>query len=497
MDASIISILPVVITLIVAVWSRNVIFGLAIGVFSGVLILNGPNPFTGISIMVQDYLVTQAATPSHMGIILLMIFIAGLVGLMEKSGGAAAFAGMMIKYITGKTQAQIGAWVSGCLLFFTDSGTPLIVGPLFRPITDKLAISRTKLAWIIDSTASPVAVLVPFIGWGIYSQDYIRQEFDKLGIADSAFDAYVQAVPFQFYSVLAVLMVPAILLAKADFGPMKKVEDDCQKGIVLESVEDLKTEAVTGDALSKAKPIMVWLPLGVMLSVMFGLLVPQGFPTDMANMKDSAFRGALSTGYMFAAIVLLLLMAFYKVRTLSDGFALYLKSMSNIVSILAILVLAWSLSALGDQLGTARYISGLVDGNLPPFLIPASIFIVGAIISFSTGSSWGTYAILFPIVIPMAAQFDISMYVCIGAVLSGGLFGDHCSPISDTTILSATGAGCSQIDHVKTQIPYALFNGVCSFIAFVVAGLTASVWALALGMALMVGGILVLKRLSV
>ena len=251
LDASIISIVPVIITLIIAVWSRNVIFGLTIGVFTGVMILNGinlnvsmfrgllnfniPDPFTGVSTMVQDYLVAQAATKSHMGILLLMIFIAGLVGLMEKSGGAAAFASMMIKYIKGKLGAQIGAWVSGSLLFFTDSGTPLIVGPLFRPITDKLKISRAKLAWIIDSTASPVAVLVPFIGWGIYSQDYIRQEFDKLGITDKAFDAYVQAVPFQFYSIMAVILVPAIILAKADFGPMKKAEDNCAKGIVLES----------------------------------------------------------------------------------------------------------------------------------------------------------------------------------------------------------------------------------------------------------------------
>ena len=358
MDVGIISLLPVIITLVIAVWSRNVIFGLVMGVLAGVLLLNGPNPFTGVSIMVQDYLVAEAATKSHMGILLLMIFIAGLVGLMEKSGGAAAFAGMMIKHIKGKTTAQIGAWVSGTLLFFTDSGTPLIVGPLFRPITDSLKISRAKLAWIIDSTASPVAVLVPFIGWGIYSQDYIGKEFAKLGMTESAFSAYVQAVPFQFYSVMAVIMVPAIILAKADFGPMKKAEEDCDKGITLESIETLEAEKVTDDSASKAKPIMVWLPLGVMLTVMFALLVPQGFPNDIVNMKDGALRGALSTGYIFAAIVLLLLMTFYKVRTLAEGFALYLKSMSNIISILAILVLAWSLSALGDELGTAAVYFG-------------------------------------------------------------------------------------------------------------------------------------------
>ncbi|MBL4871492.1 MAG: hypothetical protein JKX72_11125, partial [Robiginitomaculum sp.] len=208
-DAGILSILPVVVTLIIAVWSRNVILGLTIGVFSGVLLLNGPNPFTGMSVMIENYLVAEASSSSHMGILILMIFIAGLVGLMEKSGGAAAFAGMMVKHISGKAKAQIAAWVSGSLLFFTDSGTPLIVGPLFRPITDGLNISRAKLAWIIDSTASPVAVLVPFIGWGLYSQGLIDTEFRDLGanaaalsyVKEGAFLTYVKAVPFQFYSI--------------------------------------------------------------------------------------------------------------------------------------------------------------------------------------------------------------------------------------------------------------------------------------------------------
>ena len=501
-DAGILSILPVVVTLIIAVWSRNVILGLAIGVFSGVLLLNGPNPFTGMSIMIENYLVAEASSSSHMGILILMIFIAGLVGLMEKSGGAAAFAGMMIKYITGTAKAQIAAWVSGSLLFFTDSGTPLIVGPLFRPIIDGLKISRAKLAWIIDSTASPVAVLVPFIGWGLYSQGLIDTGFKDLGpdastlsyVTEGAFLTYVKAVPFQFYSIIAVIMVPTVILAKADFGPMKKAEEDCANGIVMESVEVLASETVSDEATSKAKPIMVWLPLSVMLITMFALLVPKGFPMDMANLPSNAFRASLSTGYVFAAGVLMFLMSRYGVRTLASGFALYLESMSKIISILAILVLAWSLGAIGKDLGAPAYISSLVDGTIPPFLIPATVFLVGGIISFSTGSSWGTYAILMPLVIPMAYQFDLSMYVTIGAVLSGGLFGDHCSPISDTTILSATGAGCSQLDHVKTQLPYALFNGVCSFIAFIIAGITASIWALAIGIILMIVGLMVLKH---
>ena len=488
------SLAPVIITLVLSVWSRNVVLGLFVGVFSGVLLLNGPNLFTGMSIMLEQYLVAQASNSANMGILLLMIFVAGLVGLMEKSGGAAAFASMMTQFITNKVKAQSATWMSGCLLFFTDSGTPLIVGPLFRPIIDGLKISRAKLAWIIDSTASPVAVLIPFIGWGLYSQGLISQEYKDLGIDESAFLAYIKAVPFQFYSVLAVIMVPVVIMAKADFGPMRKAEEDCAKGIVMESAETLEAEVVTTTSLQKAKPIMVWLPLGCMLVIMFSLLVPQGFPMDMANMPSNAFRASLSTGYICAAIILIMLMRYYGVRSLSGGFSLYLESMSKVVTVLIILVLAWSLGAVGKDLGAPAYISALIDGRLPAYLIPAAVFVVGGVISFSTGSSWGTYAILIPLTIPIAHQFDAPMYVAIGAVLSGGLFGDHCSPISDTTILSATGAGCTQIDHVKTQFPYAIFNGSCSLIAYIVAGVTGSMWALGLGILLMVAGLLILKK---
>jgi Na+/H+ antiporter NhaC len=493
-EIGLLSLAPVIITLVLSVWSRNVVLGLFVGVLSGVLLLNGPNIFTGMSIMVEQYLVHQVSKSSNVDILLLMIFVAGLVSLMEKSDGAAAFAGMMTKFITNKVKAQIAVWISGSLLFLTDSGTPLIVGPLFRPIIDGLKISRTKLAWIIDSTASPVAVLIPFIGWGLYSQDLIAQEYKDLGIEESAFMAYIKAVPFQFYSILAVAMVPVVVMAKADFGPMFKAEKDCARGIMMESSQTLEIEVINQSSLQIAKPIMVWLPLGCMLVIMFSLLVPQGFPMDMANMSSNAFRASLSTGYICAAGVLMLLMRHYDVRSLSGGFALYLESMSKVVSVLIILVLAWSLGAIGKDLGAPAYISELIDGRLPAYLIPAVVFVVGGIISFSTGSSWGTYAILIPLTIPIAHQFDAPMYVAIGAVLSGGLFGDHCSPISDTTILSATGAGCSQIDHVKTQIPYAMFNGSCSLISYVVAGITGSIWALGLGMLLIIVGLMVLKK---
>ena len=488
------SLIPVFLTLILSIWSRNVILGLFIGVFSGVLILNGPNPFTGMSLMIDKYLIAQASNSANVGILMLMIFISGLVGLMEKSGGAAAFAGVMIKFITSKARAQLGAWASGSLLFFTDSGTPLIVGPLFRPITDGLKISRVKLAWIIDSTASPVAVLIPFIGWGLYSQGLITQEYEALGIDESAFLSYIKAMPFQFYSIMAVVMVPIVVMAGADFGPMKKAETDYDGGTKFENDEASDEQTHSHDGRRNAKPIMVWLPLSIMLIIMFSLLIPQGFPLDMANMPSNAFRASLSTGYVCAALALMWLMNHYRVRSLRSGFSLYLESMAKVLSVLIILVLAWSLGAVGKDLGAPDYIAVLIDGRLPIFLIPVTAFLVGSLISFSTGSSWGTYAILIPLLIPIANQFDVPMYLAIGAVLSGGLFGDHCSPISDTTILSATGAGCTQLEHFKTQFPYALFNGACSVVAYILAGITGSFSALWLGILLMIVGLLVIKK---
>lgn len=498
-NLGIISLIPVLATLSIAVWTRNVILGLFIGVFIGVLIIHGLNPFSGVSVVIEKYLITQMTKPSNAGILILMAFIGGLVGLMEKSGGAATFAGMVIKYISSKTKALLAAWTSGSLLFFTDSGTPLIVGPLFRPIVDGLKISRAKLAWIVDSTASPVAVLIPFIGWGLYSQGIIAQEYSDLGISEDAFTTYVKAVPFQFYSIMAVIMVPAVIFLKADFGPMRTAELNCSNGITP-AYENNSDEEINDDLSpeiqQRAKPIMVWLPLSLMMLILFGMLIPKGFPYNMSNIPSNAFRSSLSTAYIFAALTLIILMAKYRIKSLPDGFNLYLKSIGKMVNILIILILAWSLGAVGKDLGTAQYIVSLAEGSFPAYLVPVIAFVVGATISFATGSSWGTYAILFPLIIPMAHQFDAPMIVSIGAVLSGGLFGDHCSPISDTTILSATGAGCSQLDHVKTQFPYALFNGFCSVVAFIFAGITGSVWGLALGILLMFVGLIVIKKLN-
>lgn len=486
------SIVPIILTLGIAIWTKNVIIGLFTGIFCGVVILNGFNPVNTLSLMVSDYFVPQMVSPGNAGILVLMCFIGGFVALIERSGGAVAFATKMTHIITNRFQAQIATWMTGIAIFFSDLGTPLIVGPIYRPIIDKLKISRVKLAWIIDTTASPVAVLVPFIGWGVYSMGLIETQYLEIGINEPAFDAYVKAIPFQFYSIFAILMVPLVAYSGYEFGPMAKAEQQAQAAAFTED----DTGGLADDALShpNAKAIFVWLPLLVMLSVLFFLLVPLGFPLN--SVPSLAFRGALSSAYFYSAMTLIVLMMMFGVKSFKESMIIYFAGISKMTSVLIILVLAWSLSSLGKNLGTPQYIISLVDGTFAPYLVPVIAFLLGAVMSFATGSSWGTYAIMMPLIIAVANALGAPMHVAIGAVLSGGMFGDHCSPISDTTILSASGAGCSQFDHVRTQLPYELFNGSICIVCYIVAGITESNLVFVPGMVLLGLSLFVLNKIA-
>jgi Na+/H+ antiporter NhaC len=237
---------------------------------------------------------------------------------------------------------------------------------------------------------------------------------------------------------------------------------------------------------------LVWVPLAVLFATLFGLLAPEGFP--FRQVPGATFRTALTAGYFFSGVSLLGLMSYRRVRSFGDSFDLYTSGMGKMMPVAVILVLAWSLSAVGREIGTAVYVVEVVRAGVPAVLVPALIFLVGAVMSFATGSSWGSFAIMFPLVIPLAHSLDLPLAISTGAVLGGGLFGDHSSPISDTTILSSTGAGCDHIDHVRTQLPYALAAAVASMVAYVVAGATASPWSLILAAALAGATILAFGR---
>ncbi|MEZ9832226.1 Na+/H+ antiporter NhaC family protein [Vibrio breoganii] len=467
-----ISLLPIIVTLALALSTRNVVVGLFSGVVCGVAMLEGTfidkGPLDSMSALMKSYLLPQLTDSYNAGVLLLLVFIGGFVALMEKSGGGVAFAKRITLWVTNKCQAQLATWFGGIAIFFSDLGTPLIAGPVFRPLFDKLKVSRQKLAFIIDSTASPVAILIPFIGWGVYIMSLIQKEFTALEVGMSEWDAFIGAIPYQFYAFLAIAIVPILSFFKLDFGPMAHAERLAKQGSDFGKVQD----SLNVFEHKNAKTSFVWAPLLVMLIVLCSILIPHGFPFQQVS--GSTFRAALSSAYFFAAMTLIGLMALYGVRKLSDGIQVYLKGMSNMMSVAVILILAWALSSVGKELGAAAYIAQQAQAGFPYWLVPAVAFLLAGIISFATGSSWGTFAILMPLVIPTAFAIDAPMLVCIGAVLSGGLFGDHCSPISETTILSSTGAGCDQYEHFRTQLPYALVNGGIALISFVVSGVLAS-----------------------
>ena len=465
------SLIPIVITLALSLYTRNVIIGLFSGVFTGVLMLHGFNPLTGLSTMVSEHIVPELTDSYNAGVLVLLAFIGGFVALMEQSGGGAAFAKSLNQWVKNRAQAQLAAWMGGIAIFFSDLGTPLIVGPVFRPLTDRLRISRQKLAFIIDSTSSPVAILVPFIGWGVYIMSLMSQEFEALGLDENEFTAFIRTIPFKFYAWLALVIVPLLVLARLDFGPMREAEEAARSQ--SPQVSDSRTEPGSSAlpfSHPNARPMLVWAPLCVLAAVLFMILGPQGFPFQQVS--GSAFRAGLSTAYFSAAALLILLMATLHVRPALKSIDIYLKGMAGMTLVAVTLLLAWALSDIGRELGAAAYISAVAQASLPPWLLPAIVFLLSAVISFATGSSWGTFAIMFPLVIPAAVAVDAVLYVCMGAVLSGGLFGDHSSPISETTILSSTGANCEQIAHFRTQLPYALLNGLISLGAFLLAGFT-------------------------
>ena len=466
-DPNILSLIPVFVTLLVALTARNVLVGLFTGVLVGAAMIADTSLLLFVPTLVRNYLVPEVADTYNASVLVLLVFIGGFVKLIEYSGGGTAFARVATRWVTGKARAQLASWVGGIMIFFSDLGTPLIVGPVFQPLMDRLRISRQKLAFILDSTSSPVAILIPFIGWGVFIMSVIADAFSANGVMQSEWDAFVSAIPFQFYAWLAIFMVPVLTYLKFDYGPMASAEKAAVKANLPEDAGALAEE-------SKARPILVWLPLLVLGATLFATLNHHGFPFEQVAGSD--FRAGLSAAYFLAAVTIVLLMVYTGVRTLLETFSHYIEGMTGMMPVAATLVLAWTLGTVSEALGTGPYVAEVAREGLPGGLLPATTFLLAAVISFSTGSSWGTIIIMMPLAVPAAIATGAPMPVVIGAVLSGGLFGDHSSPVSETTILSSTGAGTTPLEHFRTQLPYAMTNGAIAFAGFLAAGYLEFAW---------------------
>tara|TARA_R110001583_G_scaffold6598_16_gene33451 strand:- start:6576 stop:8120 length:1545 start_codon:yes stop_codon:yes gene_type:complete len=464
----ILSIIPPLLSIFLAIYSRNVIFSLAAGAFVGSLILADFNPFFAIVNLIEQHVYIQVSVGSNTQVLLVILVIGGFVHLLEKSGGATAFSTVIVKYVSTPARGQVSAWLAGISIFFTDSGNALIVGPLFKPVFEKLNVCKEKLAYIIDTTASPVSILVPFIGWGVYIMSLIENSYKDIGLTEQPFSVLLNVWPYQFYAILALLSIPMILSTGKDFGPMAKAQAKHNSARKRQEETLIQQTAVEiGRDPSQTKLSTFLVPISVMLFSLIGFL---SYFAYTEGIKTVHVRSGILLAYLFASFACAYLMKQRKAITYNESLNSFVTGMEKLILICFILVLAWSLSSICKDLHTGDYLAKLIGNAIPSSLLPVFVFLLGAVMSFATGSSYGTFAILMIIVVPVAHTLGAPMVITIGAVLSGGLFGDHTSPISDTTALASMGASCNHIDHVSTQLGYSLITGCMTAIAYIFAG---------------------------
>ena len=494
------TLIPPLVAISLAFITKNVIVSLVIGIMSGGFILNisGNNPFMALFYSFLDLIqraVNSLADPWNAGIILQVLAIGGVINLVGKMGGAKAIAEALSKRAKSAKSAQIITWVAGLLVFFDDYANSLIIGPMMRPVTDKMKISRERLAYIIDATAAPVAGIAIISTWIGLEVGLIGSAFDSIGVETNAFGVFLNTIPFRFYNILILGFIVITALLLKDFGPMRKAEIECRRGgLNLSSNEDVNKELSKHDELEPLPGVKlsVWnaiIPIGALIlgalfafyysgytAIMGGedsavIQLMQNSPASFDAIKEAFSNAdasvALFQSAFFAGLVAIIMGVAKKIFTLSEALDIWVDGMKTLIITGVILICAWSLSSVIKELGTAKYLIQLLSGSLPPFILPSLIFVLGAIISFATGTSYGTMGILMPLAIPLAYSINPDMsYVIVAtsAVLTGAIFGDHCSPISDTTILSSMGAGCNHIDHVRTQMPYAIFVAVITIV---------------------------------
>lgn len=485
------TLIPPLVAIILAFITKNVVLSLFIGVLSGTFLLqlNGLNVFSALFngfLMLITNILGSLSDSWNAGIILQCLTIGGLIALISKMGGAKAVAEALAKKAKSPTSSQIVTWVLGLFVFFDDYANSLIVGPIMRPVSDKMKISREKLAFIIDATAAPIAGIALISTWVGYEIGLIKDAYDSIRQTVNAYNIFVSTIPYRFYNILILLFIVFTAIFLKEFGPMLKAERRArQTGKVLaDNAQPMVSAEATGLEPKESIKLSIWnaiIPIGVLIASAFLGFYLNGYEAIMGGdnkeliqllqnspLSFAAIREAfgasdasivLFQAALFASIVAIVMGVTQKIFTIEEAIDTWVQGAKSLVITGVILLLAWSLSSVIKELGTAKFLVSILSDTLPPFILPAIIFILGAIISFATGTSYGTMGILMPLTIPLAyAISPESSYIIMsaGAVLTGAIFGDHCSPISDTTILSSMGSACDHLDHVKTQLWYAI-----------------------------------------
>ena len=495
----ILSLVPPVLAIALALLTKNIIVSLFVTVYVSATIVAGFNPLMGFTTMIHDYIFGALLDEVNVQGLIMMTIIGGFVALLTKSGGAYAFTNKVTKWVNSRTKCETGIWIGGLIVWFTDNGNSLMVGPIFEALAEKLRVSREKFAYILDWTTTPICALVPIIGWGVYTQGLIDTELQNAAITNTnGFEIFTQCIPFNFYAILTLVMAGLMAITSWDYGPMLKAQNRAMKTgqTIREGGTPMRGEAKGPEVdPDKAKVSTMVIPLVVLLVVIFAYLTKLGiWHTKVAG---SDIRTAIASGFLSGLIVLIILCIKNKIYTFTECMKIVEGGWANMMFMCVVLTLAWSLSGVNGTMGTADYLVKITQGFLNPGVLAFILYLMGAVMSFATGTSWGTMAILFPIGMPMAINLGVSLPVISAAIISGSVVGDHCSPISDTTIMASIGAACDHIDHFETQMPYAVTAGIVCGILFLIAGWVSTPLTLVGGIVVLIPVVYVLHKMSI
>ncbi|CAN5720813.1 Na+/H+ antiporter NhaC family protein [soil metagenome] len=491
------SLLPPLVAIVFALIFREVVLSLFVGVWLGALLLNGWDPFTATLRTVDEHILSGVANdPDHIAIIVFSLLLGGMVGVMSRSGGTRGIVEAMQPLATSPRRGQFFTWLAGMIIFFDDYANTLIVGNTMRPVTDRLRVSREKLAYIVDSTAAPMAAIAVISTWVGFEITLIGDSLtsaaaqttdaatsaELLAAAQNPFNVFLHSIPYLFYPIFAVTFVVMTVLMKRDFGPMWRAERRARVDGELLAPGAIPAADVTGGALEPPEgKVYRWHYAGIPVIAVIVTALVGIYQTGAASLGagDHALRDVVGAADPFKTLIwassvgcffAIALAVGGRMLSLTQAIEAWVNGMKAMFMAIVILVLAWGLGGVTEALGTGAYLSSTISETLPLETLPVLVFFVAALISFATGTSWGTMAILFPVVIPLAvamgggATFDGGEHYSIllgviSSVMAGSIFGDHCSPISDTTIMSSMASGCDHIDHVRTQLPYAAAVG--------------------------------------
>ena len=491
------ALLAPIIAIVLALITKEVYSSLVIGIIVGGAIYAGGN-FEGTLVhVVQDGFIANVADSYNMGILIFLILLGALVAMMNKAGGSAAFGRWAASHIKSRVGAQLATITLGVLIFIDDYFNCLTVGSVMRPVTDSNKISRAKLSYLIDATAAPVCIIAPISSWAAAVAGFARGAGAESGIS-----LFIQAIPYNFYALLTIAMMIFLAITGLNYGPMKKHEENAEKN------GDLFTsgtrQAIEQMAVNeKGKVIDLVLPIIVLIiSCVIGMIYSGGFFSG-ENFIDAFSNSDASVGLALGAFVSVIITIIYflirRVLKFKEIMECVPEGFKAMVPAIMILACAWTLKAMTDSLGAKIFISQLIEGSAGTFqaFLPAIIFLVAVGLSFATGTSWGTFGILIPIVLSVFSADNPLTIVSISACMAGAVCGDHCSPISDTTIMASAGAQCDHINHVSTQIPYALTVAGISFVSYIFAGFVQNAWiSLAFAAVLTVGVLFVIKAIT-